>query len=223
MTGNWRSWGQAPPDFTDCAAPCSESVWSQTFGITSPALSGNATLFSLVPNMPYADVLFSAGLIGQNSPQIPDYSESILPTLHNFVYDADFYVTDASVTQALEFDVVLNMSGIGMNWGTMCNFRGDGNWDIWDNVNGKWVSAGVPCKFVNGWNHVTITVQRESDNTLLYQSIGLDGAVYTLNKTYPPGTAPSTWYGLNLNYQMDSSFSGAPVTTYVDNLTMTYW
>ncbi|HUY82549.1 MAG TPA: hypothetical protein VMU92_12565 [Acidobacteriaceae bacterium] len=221
--GNWRSWGQAPPSYTDCAAPCSQSTWSQTYGIQSPAKSGNATEFSLNPNIPYADVLFGAGLIGQNSPQMPDSSHTLLPTLHNFTYDADFYVENSAITQALEFDVEMHMNSVGMTWGTMCNHLQDGKWDIWDNVNKHWVSAGVPCEYKNGWNHITIQLQRGSGNTLLYQSIALNGTVYTLNKTYPPGTAPSNWYGLDLNYQMDSNSAGAPLTTYVDNLTLTYW
>jgi hypothetical protein len=102
----------------------------------------------------------SAQLIGQNSPQIPDNDHRLLPTVYNFVYDNYFYVTDSSITQVLEFDISMYMHGIGMIWGHQCNYLGDGDWDIWDNVNAKWVSAGVPCYFVNGWNHVTIQMQR---------------------------------------------------------------
>lgn len=181
-------------------------------------------MFELDPKMPYADVLYTAGILGANSPQIPDTNHTLLPTVHNFIYDTDFYVVDSAITQALEFDVSLWMSGItGMTFGTQCNHLGDGDWDIWDNGNGRWVSAGVPCQFVDGWNHVTLRVQRQSDNSLLYQSITLNGTTYTLNKTYAPIAAPDGWWGVNVNYQMDSNYQGAQNTTYLDNFTITYW
>jgi hypothetical protein len=180
-------------------------------------------MFELNPASPYADGLFSAQLIGQNSPQIPDANHAILPSIHNFIYDSYFYVTKDSITQVLEFDISMYMNGVGMVWGTQCNHLGDGNWDIWDNVNNLWVSAGVPCQFVNGWNHVTLNLQRESDNTLLYQSIELNGTTYALNKTYPAGIADSGWWGVTANYQMDGNAIDTPNTTYVDNFSVTYW
>ena len=193
------------------------------YGVTSPSKSGNATQFSLGGTTPYADALFSAQLLGQNSPQTPDKNHTLLPSIHNFIYDTEFYVTDASITQVLEFDISMYMNGVSMIFGHQCNYLGDGDWDIWDNVHAKWVSAGVPCEFVNGWNHLTIQVQRESDNTLLYQSITLNGVTYPLNISYAPSTAPSNWWGVTANYQMDGNHDQAPNTTYLDDFTVTYW
>jgi len=219
----WRSWGQVGPYYVDCnPSPCEGISWSMNYGVTSPSMSNNATQFKLGGTTPYGDALFSAGIVGQNSKQTPDFDHKLLPTLHNVTYDTDVYVTDVSVTQTLEFDVSMFMNGVGMIWGTECNYLGDRDWDIWDNVHSHWVSSGSPCKLVNGWNHVTIQVQRESDNTLLYQSIALNGVTYTLNKTYPPGTAASGWWGLTLNYQMDGNSKQSTNTTYLDNLTFTY-
>lgn len=168
-------------------------------------------------------MLFTAGVVGTNSPQRPDTDHTLLPTLHHFTYDADFYVTDASVTSALEFDISLFMDGItGMTFGTQCAHLQDGDWDIWNNGTGQWVSTGVPCQFANGWNHVTIELQRETNNDTLYQSITLNGKTYALNKEYPPTTAPAGWWGLAANYQMDSDAQGAPFKTYMDNLSITY-
>ncbi len=193
------------------------------YGVTSPSLSNNATRFSLGGTTPYADALFSAQLIGQNAPQLRDADHAILPAVHNFTYDADFYVTNAAITQVLEFDISMYMNGVGMIWGHQCNYLGDGDWDLWDNVNSKWVSAGVPCKFANGWNHVTIQVQRKSDNTLLYQTITLNGTTYTLNRTYAPATVNAGWWGVTANYQMDGNSTQAANTTYLDNFSVTYW
>ena len=192
------------------------------YGITTPSLSNDATQFNLGGTKPYGDALFSAQLIGQNAPQFLDADHTLLPTLHSFTYNTDLYVTDIAITQTLEFDISLYMNGVGMIWGTQCSHLGDGNWDIWDNEHAHWVSAGVPCKLANGWNHITIQVQREADNTLLYQSIALNGTTYTLNVTYPPGTAPSNWWGATVNYQMDGNSKQSANTTYMDNFSFTY-
>jgi hypothetical protein len=99
-------------------------------GITSPSLSGNATQFDIGGTRPYGDALFAAQLIGPDSPQLPDADHTLVPTLHNFVYDSYFFVTDASITQALEFDINMYLNGVGMTWGHQCNHLGDGDWDI---------------------------------------------------------------------------------------------
>ena len=222
-SGNWITWGQLPPIDADCAAPCPGLTWSMKPGISSPSLSGNATRFDLGGTADYGDALFAAELIGQDSPQLPDSDHSLLPTLHNFVYDTYFYVTDASISQALEFDMVMFMNGVDMTWGTQCNHLGDQQWDIWDNTKAKWVPAAVPCNFVNGWNHVTVQVQREAGNVLLYQSIALNGTTYTLNITDSPTVAPPNWWGVAANYQMDGNFNQSPNTTYLDNFSVRYW
>lgn len=191
-------------------------------GITTPSLSNDATQYTLGGSKAYGDALFSVGIIGQNAPQLPDSDHILLPTLHSFIYDADFYVTNPSITQSLEFDIAMSLNGAGMTWGTQCNYLGDNNWDIWDNVNQHWVSTGVPCEFVKGWNHVTLHLQRGTNNVLLYQSIELNGSVHTLNKSYPPGTVPSYWFGLAANFQMDGNDTQSPNIAYIDNLNVTY-
>jgi len=180
-------------------------------------------MFELNPASPYADALFSAQLIGQTSPLTPDSSHLLLPTIHNFIYDSYFYVTKDSITQVLEFDISMYLNGAGMIWGTQCSHLGDGNWDIWDNAKNLWVSAGVPCQFIDGWNHVTLDLQRDSDNSMTYQSITLNGLTYTLNKTYPHGVADPSWWGVTANYQMDANAAFTANTTYVDNFSVTYW
>lgn len=192
--------------------------------MADPSLSNNATMFDLDPKVPYADALFTAGLIGQNSPQIPDADHKLLPNLHNFTYDAWFYVVNPEITQALEFDLSLWIDGVaGMTFGQQCNYLGDGDWDVWDNESARWVSAGAPCQFIRGWNHLIIQVQRQADNSTLYQSIELNGTTWNIDKSWPSIPAPKGWWGLAANYQMDSDYEGSPNTTYLDNFTVTAW
>ncbi len=219
----WDSWGQLPPAYVDCS-PCSGLGWSTDYGITSPSESGNATQFNTWGTTAWGVVLWYNPVIGQFSTQgLPDTGHTLLPTLHNFIYDTDVYVTNPSVTQALEFDVSMYMNSIGMFWGTQCNHLGDGDWDYLNNVTQKWVSSGVACNLVKGWNHLTLQVQRESGDSLLYQSITFNGSTATINATSSPFTVPSSWYGITVNYQMDGNSKQASNTTYVDNLSLTYW
>jgi hypothetical protein len=223
-SSGWKSWGEYPPVYDICSAPCPGITWSMKQGIQSPSLSGHAAQFNTGGTAPYADVLWSIPLIGQGSTQgLPDSNHTLLPTLHKFTYDAYFYPTNLGVTQVLEFDISMYFNGLGLIWGNQCRVVGGNEWDIWDNVNSRWIPTGVACNPVNNsWNHLTIQGQRESDNTLLFQSITLNGVTSTINQRYAPGTAPSGWWGLTVNYQMDGDKKQSPNTTYLDNFSLTY-
>jgi hypothetical protein len=221
----WNSWGQLAPLYQDCANPCTGVTWSMNQNVSSPSLSGHATGFNIGGKTPYSDVLWENPLIGQFSTQgLPDTDHTLLPTLHNFTYNADFYLTNASVTQAEEFDINWFMNGVGMTWGTECRIAGGNEWDIWDNANAKWVPTGIPCNPIDhSWNHVTINVQRGPNNILIYQSITLNGITHNLNKSYVPFTVPTSWYGITVNYQMDGDYQQDANATYLDNFSFMYW
>jgi hypothetical protein len=223
-SSGWKSWGELPPNYAICSGPCPGVTWSMTQGIKSPAMSGNSTQFNIGGTTPYSDVLWSIPLIGQGSTQgLPDSGHTLLPTLHNFTYDAYFYPTNLGATQVLEFDISMYFNGLGLIWGNQCRVAGGNEWDIWDNVNSRWVPTGVACNPVkNAWNHVTIQAQRESDNSLLFQSITLNGVTSNINQRYAPGTAPSGWWGITVNYQMDGNIKQTANTTYLDNFSFTY-
>jgi hypothetical protein len=224
-SGGWKSWGELAPSYNICSWPCSGVTWSMTQNVSSPSLTGKATEFYLGGTTPYADVLYSNPLIGQGSTQgLPDTNHTLLPTLHNFTYDAYFYPSNLSVTQVLEFDISMYFNGLSLVWGHQCRVAGGNEWDIWDNINAKWVATGVPCNPVNNaWNHVTIQVQRESDNWLLFQSITLNGVTTPINRYYQASSAPSGWWGITVNYQMDGNYKQTPYTTFLDNFSLTYW
>jgi hypothetical protein len=114
-------------------------------------------------------------------------------------------------------------NGLALIWGQQCRVVGGNEWDIWDNVNARWVPTGVACNPINNsWNHVTIQGQRESDNSLLFQSITLNGVTSTINQHYPPGSAPKSWWGITVNYQMDGNSKQSANTTYLDNFSFAY-
>lgn len=220
----WGQWGELPPTDNVCN-PCNGVTFSMQQHETSVSLSGNGTQYNVGGTTAYADALFYNPIMGQNSKLLPDTGETLVKSLHNFVYDTDVYVPNLAVTQSLEFDInSYPGGGVGMQWGTQCNHLGDGDWDIWNNVEAHWVSTGSPCKLVNGaWNHVTLRVQRLSNNDLLYQSITLNGVTYNINTTVAPFQVPGSWYGMTVNFQMDGNYKQQAYAAYLDNFSVTYW
>jgi hypothetical protein len=95
MVKNWKSWGQGGPNYADCSpSPSNGYAWSMKFGITLPSLNNNAAEFMINGTKAYRDALFSADLIGTTSPPLKDSNHTLLPSIHNFTYDTDFYLTD---------------------------------------------------------------------------------------------------------------------------------
>jgi hypothetical protein len=140
--------------------------------------------------------------------------------LHSFTYDVYFWVSKASVSQALEFDINQFTGGKSFIWGHECRVAGGHQWDTYDNINKKWIPTGVSCYPKSGaWNHLIIQVQRTTGNRLLYKSITLNGKTATLNiYRYPTSTS---WHGVTINYQLDGNRYGTAYNVYLDKLKFT--
>jgi hypothetical protein len=223
-SGGWTEFGQGPPKFIDCSpSPCDGISFSMNQGVQSPSLSGQATEYNVGGGTPFSDALWNNHLIGPGSSQgLPDGNQTIVPSLHNFTYDVYFYGDNLGLAQALEFDVNQFFGNMGFIFGHECRIASGNEWDVWDNRNARWTPTGIPCyPNSHSWNHLTIQVQRTSNNDLVYQSITLHGATHTLNWTFPQGSAPG-WYGLTINYQMDGDSRQDSYNVYLDNLTFTY-
>jgi len=224
-SGGWGQYGQGPPSFVDCSpSPCDGISFSMSQGVGSPSMSGSASRFDLGGRAVYSDALFNNHLIGALSSQgMPDSKGNMVPSLHTFTYDVYFFAQDLGPSQALEFDINQFFNSMGFIWGHECRIAGGNEWDVWDNQNAHWTSTGIPCHpNNNAWNHLTIQVQRTSNNDLLYKSITLNGEAHTLNQTFPAGAAPANWYGVTINYQMDGNYRQDPYSVYLDKLTFTY-
>jgi hypothetical protein len=224
QSAGWQGYGLMPPSYATCSpSPCDGISYSMSQGINSPSMSGDSTQYSLSGTTLYADVLFNNHLIGDFSSQgMPDTNHTLVPTYHNFTYDVYFYGANLELSQALEFDINQFFDNLGFIWGHECRIAGGNEWDIWDNVNQHWVPTGIACyPNSNSWNHLTIQVQRTSDNQLLFQSITLNGVTGTVNQYYNPGSTDG-WYGVTINYQMDGNYEQSPYSVYLDDLTFTY-
>jgi hypothetical protein len=222
----WTGYALLPPSYAICSS-CSpngpQTTFSMNQSISSPSLSGSSSEFSIGGTTQFSDVLWNNHLIGDGSSQgQPDTSHTLNPATHNFVYEVYFYGDNLSASQALEFDLNQFVNGKSFIWGHECRIAGGNEWDIWDNVGQAWHPTGIACNPINkAWNHLTIEVQRTSDDQLLFESITLNGNKTALNYSESPSS--STWYGITINYQMDGDASQQPYSIWLDNLNFTYW
>jgi hypothetical protein len=216
--GGWRGWGELRPAYEICS-DCSPHV---TYDMTQ---SGGSTRFDIGGTMAYSDVLWSNPVIGQGSSHgINDNSETLVPSLKNFIYDTYFFSKTTEASQVLEFDISQYFQGKSLIWGQQCRIAGGHEWDIWDNLNHKWVPTGVACNPKNNdWNHLTIHMRRTSDGYLHYQAITFNGVTHVLDRYYKPDSCPSGWNGITVKFQMDGNYKQEPYSVYLDNLHFTYW
>jgi len=224
-SGGWSGYAQTAPNYVDCSpSPCDGVTYSMTQNIKSPSMSGESTEFYVGGTTDYGDALFNNHLIGALSSQgMPDNNHDQVNTYHNFTYDVYFYGSNLGLAQALEFDVNQFFDSMGFIWGHECRLAGGNEWDVWNDATSKWIPTGIPCyPNNNSWNHLTIKVERTSSDQLTYQSITLNGVTNTLNWTYGHGSAPSSWWGVTINYQMDGNYKQSPYSVYLDELTFTY-
>jgi hypothetical protein len=227
QAGGWASFALLPKGYQicqNCQPTGPEASWLMVQGIDTPSNSGNAARFDIGGQTHFADILWNNHLIGSLSSQgVKDPSGTLVPSLHDFTYDVYFYGTNLSTSQALEFDINQFFNQEGFIWGHECRIAGGHEWDTWDNVNKHWVKTGVPCNPVdNSWNHLILQVHRTSDDQLLFGSITLNGVTSDLNITRPHGTAPASWHGVTINYQMDGNSTQQPYSIYLDQLNFTY-
>jgi hypothetical protein len=182
--------------------------------VSSPSQDGHSRQFYLGGSIPYSNVLFSKRLSGD---------PALIRSKHKFIYDAYFYYTNGPAAQALEFDINQHIDGKSYLWGTQCNIRAGHTWDIWDNLNKKWVSTGAYCPTppTYTWNHVILEMERTSDNKVRYVSITFNGTKHYLNRYYSPRS--NDWTGLTLNYQMDGNVRQEDYHTWLDNFKFTTW
>ncbi len=223
-SAGWALYGQRGPAYVDCSpSPCNNISFWMAQNVSTPSLSGNASEFNVAGSEGFGDALFNNHLIGPGSTQgLPDSSGTLVPSLHDFTYDTYFYGDNLSLSQALEFDINQFFDSESYVWGHQCRISSGNEWDVWDNQNEVWKPTGVPCNpNSNAWNHLTIKVQRNSNDELVYQSITLNGVTSNLNWTFPHGSTPN-WYGITINYQMDGNGQQNSYNVYLDNLTFSY-
>jgi hypothetical protein len=226
LQNGWTGYALLPSAYAICQS-CSPSgpqaTWSMNQKVLSPSLSGTSARFDIGGQTKFADILWNNHLIGDFSSQaMPDHNQTLVPSLHNFVYDVSFYGDNLPASQALEFDINQFEGGKSFIWGHECRIAGGHEWDIWANQAQKWIPTGVACNPLDhAWNHLIIEVQRTPDDQLLFQSITLNGATASLNHLESP--TATTWFGVTVNYQQDGNAQQQPYSIWLDQFNFSYW
>lgn len=175
----------------------------------TPSINRQSAKFSLWGSTPYSDALWWKQLGGNNAAT-------------NFRYDLDFYTTAPQLAQSLEFDVNQSNGSKKFIFGTQCNLRGSGRWEVWDTANGAWRATAVPCPVpaANVWHHLTWEFQRNSGQTI-FVAVTLDGQRHAVNQTYNARAVSAS--EVNVAFQMDGDFAQHAYSVWLDNVTLRYW
>jgi hypothetical protein len=153
-------------------------------------------------------------------------------TATHFVYDTYIYLVDPSQIQNIEMDMNQVMSdGRTVIFGTQCA-SGSGTFEFTTITDGgtHWHPSNIPCHpkawTANTWHHVQIATHRDDNGVVTYDWIHLDGT-YTDFKGASGASAENLGWpfgDLLLNFQLDGAGAGdAPVTVYIDKITIDRW
>jgi hypothetical protein len=202
---------QTQPNWDSCntCAGGAAVPYSMAENVASPSLSGHAAQFWLGGSAPYSSALW--------------WKQLTPVSLGNFKYEADFYVNNPAAVQGLEFDVNQVIGGYRYIFGTECDVRNTGTFRVWDTLNGGWVSTGIHCPAptANTWHHIAWEFQRTSAGQALFVAVTLDGIRHDVNMSY--WAKPNSGSELNVAFQMDGNYIQQNYSTWVDNVTLTYW
>ena len=174
-------------------------------------MDGNSAKFSMGPSSPncpgYCNMLYFNPVAGGNN-------------VSHFIYDLYFYIDNPNAPQALEFDINQTFGGNRWVWGSECNFKGSGKWDIWNDVTG-WIPSSVPCTPfpANTWIHLVWNVERVG-NQVHYISLTVGDQVYNVD-TYYPYQAGWTLEEIDNAFQMDLDEAGDPYNVWLDQVKLT--
>lgn len=187
----------------------SQTAYSMTQFINSPALDGYSAIFWLGGTIPYSNALWWKQLGAADGAA-------------HFVYDLKFYLNNLAAVQALEFDVNQSVNGLKYIFGTECSVRNNNGWRVWDTANSQWIATGSSCTLkANDWNHLTWEFERIGNQTR-FLAVTLNGYRQTVDKYFyarDVGTARE----LNVAFQMDGNYEQADYSVWLDQVHLYYW
>jgi len=193
-----------------CAAGLGDAVSWMAPWQTTPSLDGGAAEFFIGGSTGYSNALWWKSIGGGNK-------------VSHFQYDFWIYVNDPTLPQSLEFDMNQSFGGHRWVFGTQCDFKDSGKWDLWDSVSGKWQPSAVPCNqfAAKTWTHVVWNFQRVG-TSVYYSSLQLNGVTIPVNvfwgyqANYPDDD-------INVAFQMDGDYQQDPYNVWLDKVTVRAW
>jgi len=181
---------------------------TMTKGVSSPTMGSKSAKFWIGGSSPYGNAL---------------WWENIGPgtSATNFQYDINFYLKNPSASQALEFDVVESGNGRHLVFGVQCELA-QHEFRIWS-PSAHWTNTGIACASPTAytWHHLTMQYHRTSSGDAQFVSMTLDGATHYINMTEEGKS--SSGNTTDTSFQMDERLAATDYSTYVENLSVTWW
>ncbi|HWR14270.1 MAG TPA: hypothetical protein VN577_05555 [Terriglobales bacterium] len=190
-----------------CAAGLGNAESTMTENQSTPSMSGASAKLTIGGPKGYSNALWTKFLGGGSFPT-------------RFTYDMYFMIDNPDLPQALEFDVNQAFNNRRWVFGTECNFRGSGKWDVWDGNLG-WQPTNVPCvPFpANTWIHLVWEFERV-DNQVHYISVTVADKKYPLDLYYS-NEPVWTMESIDVAFQMDGNFAQQPYNVWLDKVNLT--
>ena len=177
---------------------------------TTPSLDGSSAEFFVGGTTPYGAALWWKQL-------------GPIDSATHFVYDMNFYLTDATAPQALEFDVNQSVNGKKFIFGTECDFHGAKTWRIWDSTL-HWQDSGVSCtaaQTAKVWHSLRWEFERTSGGHTHFIAVTVDGTRRTIDRFYNPQSSSAR--ELNVAFQMDGNSTMTDYHIWVDKIKLSVW
>lgn len=193
-----------------CAAGEGEAVSWVAQHQTSPSLDGSSAQFFLGGSTPYSNALWWKTLGATNQ-------------FSHFQYDLWVYVSNPALPETLEFDVNQSFGGHRWIFGTQCDFKDSGRWDLWDSKSGKWQPSAVPCHpfAANAWTHIVWNFERVGTQ-VHYISLQLNGVTIPVN-VYWNYQANYGGQNTNIQFQMDGDNRQDPYHVWLNKVSLNAW
>jgi hypothetical protein len=190
-----------------CAAGLGTAVSTMTQNQSTPSMDGQSAQFTMGGSQPYSNMLYFNPVAGGDN-------------VSHFIYDVYFYIDQPDYAQALEFDTNQTFGGQRWVWGSECNFKADGQWDIWNDLTGL-QPTGFPCTPfpANTWIHLVWNLERVGDQ-VHYISLTVGDQVYNVD-TYYPNQPDWTLEEIDVAFQMDGDYAQQPYNVWLDEMKLT--
>jgi hypothetical protein len=193
-----------------CASGIGDAGYSMEENIANPSLNGHSAEFDIWGNVGYSNALFWKQVTPNDNAT-------------HFVFDWWTYIEQPQVSQALEFDLNQTVNKTKYIFGSECNFKDTGKWDIWDGLTGKWIPSSLTCAVfrANSWNHFTWNLERVNGK-VHYISLAINGTTYPVEMwEYPQSNVDAR--ELNAAVQLDGDWRQDPYSIWVNEISITAW
>lgn len=189
-----------------CTGNCSTSV------DTNNQLDGASRKFHYTGGAAFSDGIWTTPLA------VNDVTQA-----SNFTLDFWTFITQPTLSQALEVHTMEQVGGNFYPFKIQCDFQGLGFWTVYDPENDSWVNTGVGCVVFgpNSWDHFILHFQR-SGTQLVYQDIVINGTTYSFGNIATNAIAQDNPGSLQQEVELIGNSNGSAYALWVDEMNLSF-